>query len=253
MKDAKIVMCSRETRKRRGQCLSPPTLRCYSVEDGTARIVDRVSRIAISEACSPTIASSPQAADTPSTVEEDNGGKILGGGCMMPSLETSILLASSPLRSTRGVKRKVTLVMTPIRVVEDADSTPRTCNILHQSRTKKRRPCLAIPNSPILNVTNRLWHSPIFPPFGPFDTRLDRVAAQGVVEPGNDSDSSALNAAHISNPLCKYEAPTELPPRISRSVRCRRDGLLGWSAKPTPDFPVLLPTGQGSLLLPLNL
>lgn len=235
MSRVEIVTANSKRRSRRGHSHSPLASSCYNIEDVAAKILDRVSRISISEACSPTVSSSVHASEVSFAEEE---------GYAMPSIEIPIFLAPSPLRSTRRAKRMITLDLTPIRVVGNPCLTPRACSTVQGPRAKKRRACLTIPSSPIVSGTNHASHIPCRSPSGPFETRLDCVTAPYNAEPESSSECFMHNDVNFANPFSTRGAHSDLPPPITRSVRCRRERLLCWTVNPMPYFPVLSPSEQ---------
>jgi hypothetical protein len=137
---------------------------------------------------------------------------------------------------------------TPVREMASPCMTPRTCNILRGPRSKKRRPCFSIPNSPIVNTS--VLSSPVAPvlfefnsPFTYFDHRLDKIDVDQDVAALNNSSNETIFTAAIENPF-RYEQPSSgepSPPKLARRFRRRRDRLLSIRAKPYPFFPTLTP------------
>jgi hypothetical protein len=216
------------------------------VEDITAKILDRVSRITISaDSWSTTSSPSDGAAEvsfTSTDEEEDaikknnkvsnkaSNSKVEGMPSMLKCTSPIVTfsLAPSPLRATGRTKRKSILpVSSPMTEIANTNAnadhpclTPRVSNILPQPRRKRRRPAL-LPSSPISSNSKTV---PFFLPFVQYDRRIDRIAAQELAQ----TTDSMYTYTTIENPF------TGVPPTPNTNRRDRR-----LCPKPFPYFPCL--------------
>lgn len=242
-----------------------------SIEDLTASILDRVSHITIS-ADSWTMDATVAAAEVSFTEEEEEETKSEDLE-IPPAAFFSSPLVASPLR-LRAHKRR----LAPPTPLHYSMMTPRASNVPAYNmlpcsndsdssdnsgpRVKRRRQAPALPNSPVVDLTARIAHGPVFTPFFRYDARLDRFASQtttfstsvGTTDDDDfgiplmipPTDDTTATPTAIVNPftLPISTQPSNWVTTTPPVKRVRRRRRLRMRTVPFPSFPCLSPMRQ---------